>query len=79
LPIYAVSTLKATEMQMGYLNASQTAAFLLIGLPAGAWIDRMRKRSVLITADLVRGFVLAAVVILALTGHGNMTLLYAAS
>lgn len=79
LPIYAVTTLKASEMEMGFLNASQTIAFLVIGLPAGAWIDRMRKRGVLITADLVRGFVLAAVVVLALTGHGSMTMLYVAS
>jgi len=79
LPIYAVTTLKADEMQMGFLNASQTAAFLLIGLPAGAWIDRMRKRKVLIMADLVRGAALAAVVALAFLGRGSMEVLYAAS
>lgn len=79
LPIYAVTTLKASEMEMGFLNASQTAAFLIIGLPAGAWIDRMRKRDVLIWADLLRGLVLGAVVVLALTGHGSMPVLYAAS
>ncbi|WP_313279301.1 MFS transporter [Timonella senegalensis] len=79
LPIYAVTTLGASEMEMGFLNAAQTAAFLLIGLPAGAWIDRMRKRGVLITADLVRGLVLGAVVVLALTGHGTMTVLIVAS
>ncbi|WP_435299491.1 MFS transporter [Timonella sp. A28] len=79
LPIFAVTTLRATEMQMGFLNASQTAAFLLIGLPAGAWIDRMRKRNVLIVADVVRGAVLAVVVALALTGHASMPVLYGAS
>ena len=79
LPIYAVLTLNATEMQMGFLNAAQTAAFLLIGLPAGAWIDRLRKRGVLITADFVRGVVLGAVVVLALTGHGTMPVLIGAS
>lgn len=79
LPIYAVTTLGASEMEMGFLNAAQTAAFLLIGLPAGAWIDRMRKRGVLITSDLVRGLVLGAVVVLALTGHGTMTVLIVAS
>lgn len=79
LPIYAVTTLRATEMEMGFLNASQTAAFLLIGLPAGAWIDRMRKRNVLIWADLLRGLVLAAVVALALTGHATMPVLYVSS
>jgi MFS family permease len=35
--------------------------FLLLGLPAGAWIDRMRRRPVLIAADLARGGALATV------------------
>jgi MFS family permease len=79
LPVYAVTHLAATEWQMGALNAAETAAFLVIGLPAGAWVDRMRKRRVLITADLVRALVLAVVVVTALTGHASMTVLYAAA
>jgi len=78
LPIYAVSTLHATAWQMGALTAAETAAFLLIGLPAGAWVDRMRKRRTLIVADLVRAAVLVAVAATALTGHGSMPLLYVA-
>ncbi|MBO1752771.1 MFS transporter [Actinotalea sp. BY-33] len=78
LPVYAVTHLDATEWQMGALNATQTAAFLVIGLPAGAWVDRMRKRRTLIVADLVRAVVLAVVVALALAGHASMPLLYAA-
>ena len=79
LPIYAVSTLHATAWQMGALTAAETAAFLLIGLPAGAWVDRMRKRRTLIVADLVRAAVLAVVVVAGLTGHSSMALLYAAA
>jgi Na+/melibiose symporter-like transporter len=79
LPVYAVQHLGATEWQMGALGAAETAAFLVIGLPAGAWIDRMRKRRVLIDADLVRALVLGAVVALALTGHAGMPVLYAAA
>lgn len=78
LPVYAVTHLDATEWQMGALNAAETTAFLVIGLPAGAWVDRMRKRRTLIVADLVRAAVLAAVVAAALTGHASMTLLYVA-
>jgi len=44
------------------------AAFLLIGLPAGAWIDRMRKRHVMIAADAVRAVAVLAIPVLALTG-----------
>ncbi|WP_456845229.1 MFS transporter [Cellulomonas sp. P5_C6] len=79
LPIFAVQTLAATEWQMGVLNAAEYAAFLVIGLPAGAWVDRMRKRRVLIVADLVRAAVLTVVVVTALTGHASIPLLVGAA
>ena len=79
LPVYAVEHLHATEWQMGLLSAAETAAFLVIGLPAGAWVDRMRKRRVLIVADLVRAAVLAVVVAAAATGHASVALLVAAA
>lgn len=79
LPVLAVNVLHATEWQMGVLSASRMLAFLLIGLPAGAWVDRMRKRRVLIAADLVRALVLAAVVVAALTGNATMPFLYVAA
>lgn len=78
LPVFAVTHLDATEWQMGALNAAETAAFLVIGLPAGAWVDRMRKRRILITADVVRAAVLALVVAAAFTGNASMPLLYVA-
>jgi MFS family permease len=68
MPIVAVSMLHATDAQMGYLNAAETAAFLLVGLPAGAWLDRVRKRNVMIAADLVRVVAVAAVPLLWLAG-----------
>ncbi len=77
LPVLAVRDLGASEWQMGLLTAAETAAFLVIGLPTGAWVDRMRKRRVLIVADLVRAATLAVVVALALTGHATMPTLYA--
>ncbi|OMQ15163.1 MFS transporter, partial [Modestobacter sp. VKM Ac-2676] len=58
LPVLAVSLLDATPLEMGFLTALETAAFLLIGLPAGAWVDRWRRKRVLVTADLVRAVVL---------------------
>lgn len=50
----AITLLEATSTQIGVLNALQTVAFLLIGLPAGAWVDRWRKRRTMIVADVVR-------------------------
>ena len=79
LPIFAVQHLHATAWQMGALTAAESLAFLVIGLPTGAWVDRMRKRNVLINADLVRGLTLAVVVAAAFTDHASMPLLYAAA
>jgi MFS family permease len=44
LPLLAVSALGATPWQMGLLTAAGTAAFLLVGLPAGVLLDRVRRR-----------------------------------
>lgn len=68
IPVLAVLLLNATEFQVGVLSAAQVAAFLLVGLPAGAWIDRMRKRHVMIAADLVRAAALALVPLLWIAG-----------
>ncbi|QKJ20829.1 MFS transporter [Microbacterium hominis] len=68
LPVLAVLLLGATEWEVGVLGAAQMAAFLLVGLPAGAWIDRMRKRHVMIVADAVRALALATLPVLALAG-----------
>ncbi|WP_029068538.1 MFS transporter [Jonesia quinghaiensis] len=78
LPIYAVQYLGASELEMGYLSSSQTIAFLILGLPAGVWVDRMLKRSVLIWSDVLRALVLGAVVAFAVTGNGSMAMLYIA-
>ena len=68
LPVLAVSLLGASEWEVGVLGAAETAAFLLVGLPAGAWIDRMFKRRVMIVADLVRAVTLAVIPLLWFTG-----------
>ncbi|MFB6890381.1 MFS transporter [Kitasatospora sp. NPDC056327] len=54
LPLVAVVELDATPFQVGLLTAAETAAFLLVGLPAGAWLDRMRKLPVLVRSDVLR-------------------------
>jgi MFS family permease len=64
VPVLAVTLLHAVAWQMGILNAASTAAFLIVGLPAGAWVDRWLKRRVMITADIVRTLALAAIPIL---------------
>lgn len=64
IPFLAVAVLSATEFQVGLLGAVGTAAFLLIGFPAGAWVDRWLKRRVMLFADLVRAISLLTVPVL---------------
>ncbi len=61
LPLLAVVTLHATPVQVGLLATLSTAAFLLIGLPAGPWVDRLRRRPLMVAADVVRSLLLASV------------------
>ena len=77
IPVLAVLLLGASELEVGFLNAAGVAAFLVVGLPAGAWIDRMRKRRVMIWADAVRAVALGVVPLLWLAGLLEMWHLYA--
>ena len=61
LPLVAVVTLAAPEWQVGVLTAAETAAFVIVGLPAGAWVDRMRRRNVLMVGDIGRGILLGSI------------------
>ncbi|HEX4057319.1 MAG TPA: MFS transporter [Galbitalea sp.] len=72
IPVLAVSLLNAAAWQLGVLNAASTAAFLMVGLPAGAWVDRWLKRRVMIMADVVRTVALAVIPILWFMGLLNI-------
>ncbi|MFI7132577.1 MFS transporter [Nonomuraea sp. NPDC050153] len=61
LPLVAVSALRASEFEVGLLGACQTLAFVAIGLPAGALVDRLRKRAVMVVSDGARALALASV------------------
>ncbi|MBA2554207.1 MAG: MFS transporter [Geodermatophilaceae bacterium] len=60
LPYLAVTQLGADEFQMGVLGTLEFLAFLVIGLPAGAWVDRWRRQRVLISNDLIRAAALGS-------------------
>lgn len=77
IPVLAVLLLQASEFEVGLLNAAGVAAFLVVGLPAGAWIDRMRKRQVMIWADAVRAVALGTLPLLWWLGLLEMWHLYA--
>jgi MFS family permease len=54
VPLVAVVYLHATAFEVGVLSALEWLPWLLIGLPAGVWVDRSRSRPLLIWCDVVR-------------------------
>ncbi|MEV6127794.1 MFS transporter [Streptomyces violaceusniger] len=53
MPLIAVTTLHADTFEVGLLTAASWAPWLVIGLPAGAWVDRWRRRPVMLAAAAV--------------------------
>jgi MFS family permease len=61
LPLVAILTLGAGPIEVALLRSMDLIAALLVGLVAGAWVDRLKRRPVLIWADLIRAVLLAAI------------------
>src|SRR5262245_42914294 len=69
LPLTAVLVLGATPAQMGLLGMAGSLPNLLFGLVAGVWVDRTRRRPVLVGADLGRAVLLGSIPLAAWLGH----------
>jgi MFS family permease len=76
LPLTAVLVLQATPFQMGILGAARFAPFLLVTLLAGVWVDRHRRRPILIAANLGRAALMGLIPLLAFLGQLRMEYLY---
>lgn len=63
MPLVAVTLLAASPAQLGVLNALERLPFVLI-LFVGVWVDRVRRRPLLIATDFARGALLATVPLL---------------
>ncbi|MEV5963663.1 MFS transporter [Kribbella sp. NPDC051952] len=79
LPLIAISMLEATTFQVGLLTAAAWAPWLLIGLPAGAWVDRVRRRPVMLGASAASAALFIAVPIAAVVGLLTIHLLLIAA
>jgi len=77
LPLTAVLTLGATPAQMGLLAAASKLPYVIVGLFAGVWVDRLRCRSVLVSADFGRAVLLGSVPLAAVLGVLRMEHLFA--
>ncbi|MEP7106113.1 MAG: MFS transporter [Chloroflexota bacterium] len=78
LPLVAVLLLGAGPAEMGFLTAAAWLPYLFFALPAGAWIDRVRRRRlVMIAADLGRAALLLTVPLAAALHVLTLAQLYA--
>jgi predicted MFS family arabinose efflux permease len=75
LPLTAIVALQATPQEMGVLRAVQALPLLFFGLFAGAWLDRRRRRPVLIAADLGRALLLLIIPLAATLGQLSIALI----
>lgn len=63
VPLLAILILDARPYQMAIIGGASTAAGLTFGLIAGPWIDRSRRRMVLVISDFGSAVTLASVAV----------------
>jgi hypothetical protein len=78
LPFVAILVLDATPFQIALLGIADIVPAFLVGLVAGVWVDRLRRRPVMIAADLGRALVLSTIPLAALLGVLQIGQLYVA-
>jgi predicted MFS family arabinose efflux permease len=76
LPLTAQLVLDASALELGLLGALGTFPVVLMGLVAGVWVDRLRRRPILILADLLRALLLFSIPAAHLLGRLTMAHLY---
>ena len=77
LPLTAAVLLQATPTQMGLLTAAELAPFMLLSLPCGVWLDRVRKLPVYVAGEAMLAVVLASVPLAWWLGWLGMPWMYA--
>ena len=61
IPLVAIIFLKASAFEVALLGTVEFLPFLLFTLPAGAWVDRLQRRPILITGDVGRALCLISI------------------
>ena len=68
LPFAAILVLGAGPLEISALRSVEMVGWLVFGLFAGAWVDRLRRRPIMIVADLGRALLLGSIPVAALAG-----------
>jgi MFS family permease len=68
LPLAAILVLDAGALEIGLLRSAELIAAFAVGLIAGAWVDRLRRRPVMIVADMGRAILLGSIPVAAILG-----------
>ena len=76
IPLIAAVTLEVSAFEFGFLAVLQFLPFILLTIPAGVWVDRMRRRPILIGANLGRAALLLSIPVAFLTGWLTIWQLY---
>ena len=61
MPVLVVRTLEATPLEVGLVSAAQLVPYAVLGLTAGVYVDRWRRRTVLVWSSVGRALTLGAV------------------
>ncbi len=76
LPMAAILAAGASAIDLGLLTLALTLPGVAIAVFAGGWVDRHRRKPLLIAADLLRATALLAIPAAALSGRLSLSLLY---
>jgi MFS family permease len=76
LPLVAIDVLHVSAFQVAALTTVEFLPFLLVSLPAGVWVDRLRRRPILVVGDLARAALLGSVPVAYWLGALTMAQLY---
>ena len=77
LPMAAILVIDASAYDLGFLAVALSLPGVLVAWVAGGWVDRHRRRPLLITTDLIRAAVLLAIPLAALYQVLSLPVLYA--
>jgi MFS family permease len=61
LPLAAIDVLHASAFEVAALTTVEFLPFLLVSLPAGVWVDRLRRRPILVVGDVSRALLLGSI------------------